>query len=393
MPRSQPLRTLLIQRLFVWLGLWALLCASLVFLMGRMDVKSEYQAALGMVDSLYSEMAEQTEPPLPTLGALREQLAQGKAQREKRETRRELLLTTSMLILMAMGSALVVLLTLRPALSRPLRNMVHSLRAYEDAPRQPKNRPQAQHFQIDELQSIHNTVLNLIHTLEAEQQKSSELLQRVVDLREKEREAIAQDLHDYFGQSLTAMSVNTAFLAKNTTGPLQEAASSAHDQAQEMLAWLRGSLRELKPHLLLEVSLRDAAFDLLDNAAKRHGWFVDFAWEGEQHALPDGAPIAIYRSLQEALTNIARHAPKAKHVKVLAGLDPSRQQFMFIIENDGLSPVVGSKPKASLGLTGISERMSALGGNLRWSSEDGHFTLIGQLPSHTAHPTEGHHDA
>jgi len=102
--------------------------------------------------------------------------------------------------------------------------------------------------------------------------------------------------------------VNSAFLVKSTDSHTREAAQAVHDQAQEMMGWLRSSLRELKPHLLLEVSLRDAALDLLDNWARRHGWYVDFAWDPKAPNLPKEAPIALYRTLQESLNNAARHA-------------------------------------------------------------------------------------
>ncbi len=97
-----------------------------------------------------------------------------------------------------------------------------------------------------------------------------------------------------------------------------------------MMGWLRGSLSELKPHLLLEVSLRDAALDLLDNWAKRQGWYVDFAWAPNTPPLQKEAPIAIYRTLQEALTNAARHAI-TKKLKVLAGFDEKMQEFILIV--------------------------------------------------------------
>lgn len=196
-------------------------------------------------------------------------------------------------------------------------------------------------------------------------------------MQERERQNIAQDLHDYFGQSLTSISVNSAFLVKNTNAQAQEAAKAVHDQAQEMMGWLRSSLRELKPHLLLEVSLRDAALDLLDNWAKRHGWYVDFAWAPNTPALPKDAPIALYRTLQEALTNAARHA-NTKKVKVLAGFDQGVQEFILIIENDGIEQEGPINP--SLGLTGIRERMASLQGRVQWRVEASNFVLRCHVP-------------
>ncbi|MBU0784939.1 MAG: hypothetical protein KJ798_13145 [Gammaproteobacteria bacterium] len=380
--QTMRLREFLVRRLFIWLGLWAMFCVIVVFTMGQRDVKAEYTAASALVDDLHGAL-KQVEPlGNLELQRLRQQLAENKAGQERKETRRELLLLSTMLLLMAAGSGAVVWYSLKPALNRPLQELVQWLGDYEKSERNPSTpapaSPRLQDFKIDELQSIHLSVSQLIHTLEKEQKRSSELLNHVIDVQEKERQTIAQDLHDYFGQSLTSISVNSAFLVKSTQTNTQEAAKAVHDQAQEMMGWLRSSLRELKPHLLLEVSLRDAALDLLDNWARRHGWYVDFSWAPNTPELNLEAPIAVYRTLQEALTNAAKHT-QAKNVKVLAGFDSNSTEFILIVENDG---VENSNPiNPSLGLTGIQQRISSLGGRVRWKVQGNTFVLTCYLPA------------
>jgi len=383
------LRELLVRRLLSWLGLWALCCVLVVFMMGRLDVKTEYTSASIMVGDLHRALSR-VEP----LGNLefelfRQQLAEAKAEQERRETRRELLLISAMLLLMAAGSGIVVWYSLKPALNKPLQELVQWLGTYEKSDRHPfsPDTMPAGHsgFKIDELKSIQDSVLQLVQTLNAEQQKSRRLLNHVIDAQEKERQTIAQDLHDYFGQSLTSIAVNSAFLVKSTDSHTREAAQAVHDQAQEMMGWLRSSLRELKPHLLLDVSLRDAALDLLDNWARRHGWYVDFAWDPGTPELPQEAPIALYRTLQEALTNAARHS-RAKKLKVLAGFDRQQSEFILIVENDGVDWSTAITP--SLGLTGIRERIGNLNGRVRWSADNGSFVLTCFLPvENTPHVT------
>lgn len=375
------LSELLVRRLLTWLGLWAACCVLVVFTMGRLDVETEYSTASELVDDLHRGLSN-TEPLSNIeLQRLRQQLAERKAEQERRETRRELYLISAMLLLMAAGSGVVVWYSLKPALNKPLQELVQWLRDYEKSERDPA-RPAPtlegrEQFKIEEFKRIHDSVSELIKTLHTEQKKSRELLNRVVDLQERERQAIAQDLHDYFGQSLTSISVNSAFLVKNTQANTQEAAKAVHDQAQEMMGWLRSSLRELKPHLLLEVSLRDAALDLLDNWAKRHGWYVDFAWAPNTPTLTKEAPIALYRTLQEALTNAARHA-NTKKLKVLAGFDERAREFILIVENDGVAPTGPVEP--SLGLTGIRERMASLQGRVNWNTDEDRFVLRCHVP-------------
>jgi two-component system sensor histidine kinase UhpB len=380
--QTMRLRELLVRRLLIWLGLWAMFCVIVVFIMGQRDVKAEYTAASVLVDDLHGALNKVEPLGNLELQQLRQQLAEDKAAQERKETRRELLLLSTMLLLMAAGSGAVVWYSLKPALNKPLQELVQWLGDYEKAERDPSTprpvSPQHHDFKIDELQSIHHSVSQLIHTLEQEQKRSSELLNRVIDVQEKERQTIAQDLHDYFGQSLTSISVNSAFLVKSTQANTHEAAKAVHDQAQEMMGWLRSSLRELKPHLLLEVSLRDAALDLLDNWARRHGWYVDFAWSANTPELIHEAPIAVYRTLQEALTNAAKHA-RAKNIKVLAGFDSSSTEFILIVENDGVENSGPISP--SLGLTGIRQRISSLGGHVGWKMEGDTFVLTCYLPA------------
>lgn len=375
------LSELLVKRLLTWLGLWAACCVLVVFTMGRLDVETEYSTASELVDDLHRGLSNAEPLSNIELQRLRQQLAERKAEQERRETRRELYLISAMLLLMAAGSGVVVWYSLKPALNKPLQELVQWLRDYEKSERDPA-RPAPtlegrEQFKIEEFKRIHDSVSELIKTLHTEQKKSRELLNRVVDLQERERQAIAQDLHDYFGQSLTSISVNSAFLVKNTQANTQEAAKAVHDQAQEMMGWLRSSLRELKPHLLLEVSLRDAALDLLDNWAKRHGWYVDFAWAPNTPTLTKEAPIALYRTLQEALTNAARHA-NTKKLKVLAGFDERAREFILIVENDGVAPTGPVEP--SLGLTGIRERMASLQGRVIWNTDEDRFVLRCHVP-------------
>ncbi len=371
----------MVKRLLTWLGLWAVCCVLFVFAMGQADIKNEYSSASEMVDYLHRGLAKAEPLSNIELQRLRQQLAEHKAEQERLETRRELYLISAMLLLMAAGSGVVVWYSLKPALNKPLQELVQWLHDYEEHERDPTrpipSLPGSGKFRIAEFKQIHESIHQLVKTLDIEQQKSRDLLNRVVDLQERERQAIAQDLHDYFGQSLTSISVNSAFLIKNTQASTQEAAKAVHEQAQEMMGWLRGSLRELKPHLLLEVSLRDAALDLLDNWAKRQGWYVDFAWAPNTPPLQKEAPIAIYRTLQEALTNAARHA-STKKLKVLAGFDEKMQEFILIIENDGVRGPLPVQP--SLGLTGIRERMARLQGRVIWNIEKDKFVLRCHIP-------------
>ncbi len=364
-----------------WLGLWLILSLTLVFYMGQRDVRREYESALGMVGDLHQSLMRVEPLKQRDLAAIQARLAQGKANLEKIETRRELMVVGLMLLLMAAGSGAVVWYSLRPVLDQPLSDLVAWLKAYETGIRNSNGlKKTLPHIQIKELADITDSVNQLIGTLEAEQRRSSELLRHVLNVQEKERQVIAQDLHDHFGQLLTSISVNSAFLMKRTEGPTQECAAAVNEQSQQMMHWLRGSLRELKPHLLLEVSLRDAALDLMENWARRSGWFVDFAWAESVQHLPEAHSVCIFRILQEALTNAARHS-QAKRVEVLAGLDAHNGEFVMLVNNDGLQASNLHEPiTPSLGLTGLRERAQSLGGQTDWRIQAERFELTCRIP-------------
>jgi two-component system sensor histidine kinase UhpB len=376
-----PLRHLLIKRLITWLGLWLILSLILVFLMGQRDVRREYESAQSMVGDLHRTLMQVEPLSQGDLAAIQASLAQGKANLEQVETRRELMVVGLMLLLMAAGSGAVVWYSLRPVLNKPLSQLVIWLKEYEAGIREPDGLKKAvPQLQVKELAEITDSVNQLIHTLEAEQKRSSELLRHVLQVQEKERQLIAQDLHDHFGQLLTSIAVNSAFLIKRTEGPTQECAIAVNEQSQQMMHWLRGSLRELKPHLLLEVSLRDAALDLMENWARRSGWFVDFAWSDSVLQLPESHSVGIFRILQEALTNAARHS-QAKRVEVLAGLDNTHNEFVMVVNNDGLSVHNQTmRITPSLGLTGLRERAQSLGGQTQWRIKGERFELTCRIP-------------
>lgn len=376
-----PLRKLLIKRLITWLGLWLILSLVLVFLMGQRDVRREYESAQSMVGELHRNLMRVEPLSQGDLAAIQANLAQGKANLEQIETRRELMVVGLMLLLMAAGSGAVVWYSLRPVLNKPLSELVSWLKKYEMGLREPDGLQKAMpQLQVKELAEISDSVIQLIGTLEAEQKRSSELLRHVLNVQEKERQLIAQDLHDHFGQLLTSISVNSAFLMKRTEGPAQECAAAVNEQSQQMMHWLRGSLRELKPHLLLEVSLRDAALDLMENWARRSGWFVDFAWADSVQYLPESHSVGVFRILQEALTNAARHS-QAKRVEVLAGLDATTREFVMVVNNDGLNTAqLTAQIIPSLGLTGLRERCQSLGGQTQWQIRGERFELTCRIP-------------
>lgn len=369
------LNHLLLKRLFVWLGLWLLLCMAVLKATGQNDVTSEYQNSLKLVQQVQDSLLQNPAQTPESLNAMASSLARAKSGAEHLEARDDFVLTIGMLLLMGLGSGVVVWLSLKPMLDKPLKATLQWLKSYERENNHAKPPPPPVLSELNQLQA---GIERLIATLQTEQQHSKSLYQRVVKVQEQERQTIAQDLHDHLGQMLTSIAVNAAFLTKTTEGNARDAALAIQQQSQDMMSWLRSSLRELKPLLVMDVSLRDATIDLVETWAKRKGWFVDFAWQDNTPSLAKDTAATLFRVLQEALTNAARHS-QAKHVKILAGAESTGKTLILIVENDGVAddqrPVL-----PSLGLCGITERLNGLGGQAHWRRQDGRFALECHCP-------------
>jgi len=202
--------------------------------------------------------------------------------------------------------------------------------------------------------------------LRQQQDELRELSARVLEAREEEKTLIARELHDELGQLLTALKMDLAWLRERL--PAGEAALAG--KAEQMNALVdrtvtsvRRISAELRPLMLDDLGLPDAATWLTDDFAARSGVRVDARVRLED-AGDIARPIAntLYRVLQESLTNIARHS-QAKLAWVT--LDRDGPVLRLEVEDDGRGIDEASLAKSrSLGVKGMRERVRYLGGTL-----------------------------
>ena len=186
----------------------------------------------------------------------------------------------------------------------------------------------------------------------------------IVDAREEERRRIARELHDELGQRLMAMKLELATLPE----PALQGAGAGRTQAMiEMLddtvASVRRIAKGLRPPMLDDLGL-DAAIEwLVSEFRQHHPIQVDLAMKPGKTVVPPDVGIALYRILQEGLTNIARHAGASKARVVLT---QTATDWRLALEDDGVGfPRVGTPAKrGSFGLIGMRERVLLLGGTL-----------------------------
>ena len=217
-------------------------------------------------------------------------------------------------------------------------------------------------------------LLAILRTSLAERQRElSELSTRLMSVQEEERRRLSRELHDEFGQSLTAVNANLWLIERQAPADA-EALRHRAAETRRLVGRTLGAMRELsqllRPAVLDTLGLIPSLETLLDAFGEHHQIAISLTSDGLPERLPAEMETALYRITQEALTNAARHARAAR---VRVALTAIGGELRLEIEDDGvgLAPHNGGKPLTGTGLVGIRERVRALGGQLVLHSERG----------------------
>jgi signal transduction histidine kinase len=207
------------------------------------------------------------------------------------------------------------------------------------------------------------------------QKKLKELSARLVDSQESERRAISRELHDEVGQTLSSLLMEIDGLSIQPVAPSAGELSAALPRLRKLAQSTLNSVRDmsllLRPSMLDDLGLIPALEWQAREVARRTGISVMVTEQQVSENLSDEYKTCIYRIVQEALNNAAKHA-HAKKVDIRVTQEPMR--IVLAIQDDG----AGFDPwrVRGLGLTGISERVSRLNGKLRIESRPGAGTLL-----------------
>lgn len=194
--------------------------------------------------------------------------------------------------------------------------------------------------------------------------------------QEEERRAIARDLHDSVGQSLTALRVQTEVLSMTLSqgGDPKRASEVAKMIAKSTdvaIEEVRRSLARLRPMDLDDLGLRSAVARLAEDVAERGQLKITSHFEGSAEGLPASIETAAYRIVQEALTNVLRHAHEAS----VATVRLVREEGALTIEvqDDGRGR---AQSEPGRGIRGMSERAELLGGSFAIRDASPHGTIV-----------------
>ncbi len=240
-----------------------------------------------------------------------------------------------------------------------------------------------------ELNQIAQALNHLAEALTEQLAKQRELLHRLQDVQEEERRRLAHELHDEFGQLLTALQVDASYLLKQTGDEpaLQECAKAMYENSASIHAHLRGLLAQLRPYGLQggeesQIALEPALRELVRQRQSRADAALDcrLAISLNEVTIPQRLAVAVYRIVQEALTNVMRHAD-ATEVKIVLDIDAQASELLLSVADNGRGLRQDRPPAGGIGLAGMRERVLANQGSIDFQSRrDGGLVLVARFP-------------
>jgi len=202
------------------------------------------------------------------------------------------------------------------------------------------------------------------------------LSRRLVEVQETERRYIARELHDEASQILIYLKYGLDLLKRDAHQP--EAVVAGIDELDRMAGEVLDNLRriavDLRPASLDHLGLVPALRQYIEAVSEKHALMIQFETRGVSGRLPTEVETSLYRIIQEALTNVVRHA-KAARVDILLDQNEDKITTRVVDNGIGFDPIE-AKEKNRLGLFGMRERAEMLGGRLTMESQPGTGTMI-----------------
>lgn len=223
---------------------------------------------------------------------------------------------------------------------------------------------------LPELQVISDRVASLGAVLRQSRDDNARLMRQSLSIQEEERRHMAQELHDEMGQSISAIKAIAFSIAErnpqDTMG--REGAQRIGTIANNVRDHIRSMMQRLRPGVLDELGLLPALEHMVDEWNRDHAnQFCSLRSSGDASRLSSEQQIHLYRIVQEALTNVAAHSGAAQ---VEVTLELGAQQLLLCIRDDGCG-FDATAVRRGMGLSGMQERVRALGGSWQLDTAPG----------------------
>ncbi|HLF41259.1 MAG TPA: sensor histidine kinase, partial [Acidimicrobiia bacterium] len=208
-----------------------------------------------------------------------------------------------------------------------------------------------------------------------------EMLAAVIGAQEAERARVSRDLHDQIGQGLTSVLLGLRLVETSLErdqpdlGDAQRRTAEVRELVADALADVRQLAFDLRPTVLDDVGLVAALRRLTGDLSARHGLAMELSLEvvDEDDRFPGEVETVVYRVVQEALTNVVRHA-RARRVQVALAQENSSLRAVVTDDGRGFDPAAAEG--RSLGLAGMRERASLVGGSVTVTSTPASGTRV-----------------
>jgi two-component system sensor histidine kinase UhpB len=243
---------------------------------------------------------------------------------------------------------------------RPVGSILKGLNAIEEGDYD----TQLPRFGLSELDRISAGINHLATSLEISRDEIRALTRHSLSIQEEERRSIAQEIHDEFGQNLTAIKMMSGAMVTN-----QSVRAKADEEIQRLCDRLfgvvRSLMRRLRPMVLEDLGLKAAISDLRDHLLITSPHLeIIFHCDSALDELRGDTSLELYRIIQEALTNTLRHSGGTQSIISIDEKAPEKIQLIIKDNGKGMSQ---STVRRGFGLLGMRERVASL---------QGHFKLI-----------------
>ncbi len=291
----------------------------------------------------------------------------------------QMILTT---LLVALGGIIAAMI-LTWLLTRPILDLVATTKEVGRG----NLHARAPHWADDEIGTLADAFNQMVGDLDTSQRAVAEkeqarflLLKKLISAQEEERKRIARELHDGVGQMLTSLMVGMRTLQRSDDAALNnQRMDELCATAGETLEQVRTLSRELRPSLLDDLGLAAALERYVTEFAHAHpATTVDLHCDLPTR-LPSPIETALYRIVQEAMTNAARHG-RASAISVLVSRRANAVQTIVEDNGAGFDVATVRRRQSSVGIFGMTERAELLGGALDIESSPDGTTVYAEIP-------------
>ena len=285
-----------------------------------------------------------------------------------------------------MAEGLVAMLGIERSIYAPLRvsGETHGLLGVASADLTEADVPTVTVFANQAGIAVENALL--LEQVGTSRERLRRLAQQIVSTQEEERQRLSRALHDEAGQALTALKISLELIGGDLPvelGPLRQRISDAAALTTTTMEQIRSLAQNLRPPALDALGLNPTLEGFCRDFAGRTGLSIDYLGL-ELPVVPEAVNICLYRFLQEALTNVAKHAYASQ---VCVALRCDAKTVSLSVEDDGRGFDTQTRLSISgwpmgIGLLGMQERLESLGGRLEVESRPGQGTrLAAHLPA------------